>query len=103
MGTYDYLVDGPKIYQVKLWESEFNSYNVGNNVPPRKDLRDYGIVLREGAVAIIKDLRLEKIVPLHNPVDSASYPFPLFDKYGEIWDYDVYIQDYFFDKIQDLK
>lgn len=33
MGTYDTLVDGERSVQVKVFDNEFNTYNIGDKIP----------------------------------------------------------------------
>ena len=79
MGLYDsFSIPGTPAdgAQVKCFEEEMNHYKVGDNVPL---VGNYGIVLREGGVAIIDEgvfVRWEKELPTDRR---------LVDKWGGAW------------------
>lgn len=80
MGVYDYLVDGDKEAQVKVWDCELRSYSVGDKVHPVNGELTYVLALREGGFAFVNDLRFVGIID-----EWRNSSVPIFDKYGAGW------------------
>lgn len=77
MGLYDVLVDKGRSAQVKCWESELDTYNIGDEVPALDGRRSYNIVLREGGYAQVVDGTFLGI--FEEPLKG----YPIADKYGD--------------------
>ncbi len=89
MGLFDTLY-ATRSAQVKCWDSCLFLWKRGEQVPRIDDLDTYGIVLKEGGVALVKEGRLGNRYSLQQ---AKRMNVPLYDKYGVPWcDSD----DYFF-------